>query len=297
MRPRALRHGTCQADKINTQGKIVAKKKFVIITEGGSPAWLCTFNDMMTLLLTFFVLLLSMSSLDASSVKDVQEAMIDALGVMGGGATEEQTIVDKIYKLEEIGRKVKIFKNLLPPVDDTEEAVETDLEIKLPKDMFEDFKVLREEGRKERFESEEAYVFNQFKEIIHEDYYEPGVSIIRKNRGIVLRLSDNILFSPGQVKLSKSVYPVLGKIASILKSTKLNIYVEGHADSEPVQDTGYSSSTALSLARAVSVAEFLVKEQSVSPEKVGVAGYGDTRPLAEGKADQNRRIEVVLSSY
>ncbi len=44
--------------------------------------WLCTFNDMMNLLLTFFVLLLSMSKLDVAKVRDAVYAINDAFGIL-----------------------------------------------------------------------------------------------------------------------------------------------------------------------------------------------------------------------
>jgi chemotaxis protein MotB len=51
----------------------------------GAPAWMVTFADLMTLLLTFFVLLLSMSTLDNQKVKLALGSLRGALGVLEGG--------------------------------------------------------------------------------------------------------------------------------------------------------------------------------------------------------------------
>ena len=95
----------------------MAKKKIVIIPFEDTRKWLCTFNDLMTLLLTFFVLLLSMSSLDSKSVKDIQEQMINALGVMEAGSTQEETVIQKLFHVDEIGKRMKVFKNILSPTE------------------------------------------------------------------------------------------------------------------------------------------------------------------------------------
>ncbi len=54
---------------------------------GGSPAWMTTFGDMMTLLLVFFVLLYSFSSMDVEKFRGFISALQSQLGVLDGGQT------------------------------------------------------------------------------------------------------------------------------------------------------------------------------------------------------------------
>jgi chemotaxis protein MotB len=58
--------------------------------------WLCTFNDLMTLLLTFFVLLFSMSSLDFGKMKAFQTSLQSALGILESGEMTEVAIIEKL---------------------------------------------------------------------------------------------------------------------------------------------------------------------------------------------------------
>ena len=53
--------------------------------EEGAPSWMVTFADLMTLLLTFFVLLLSMSTLDNQRIKVALGSLRGSVGVLSGG--------------------------------------------------------------------------------------------------------------------------------------------------------------------------------------------------------------------
>ncbi|RAK08905.1 chemotaxis protein MotB [Halanaerobium saccharolyticum] len=54
---------------------------------GGSPAWMTTFGDMMTLLLVFFVLLYSFSSMDVVKFQGFISALQSQLGILDSGKT------------------------------------------------------------------------------------------------------------------------------------------------------------------------------------------------------------------
>ncbi len=277
----------------------MAKQKVVLIPPEDTAKWLCTFNDLMTLLLTFFVLLLSMSSLDSKSVKDVQANLINALGVMEEGTFHEETVVEKLFKLEEIGKRQKLFKNILPPVEEGIEQEERIEDITPPQDLLKDFIIVKEEGIKQV--EDEEFVFNQFREILNENYYEPGITIMKKERGVVLRLADHILFSPGTSELSPKAYELLNKVANVLKKTNLNMYIEGHTDSIPIKTVRYPSNWELSVARAVTVVMYMIENMAVPPAKIGVSGYADSEPVAPNNTAENRkknrRLEIILSRF
>jgi chemotaxis protein MotB len=279
----------------------VARREVIIEPYEDTKKWLVTFNDLMTLLLTFFVLILSMSSSSAKNVKDFQQDLIEAIGVLEAGRAKEETIIEKIFKLEEIGLKLKIFKNIITPEEESIEEKDMVEVIPQPEKLLKDFVVLKEEGRKKLTENEEEYIFNQFQEIVDKDCYEPGLTIIKRDRGIVLRLADSILFDPGEVKVKDSAYPLLEKVAFVMKETKLNIYVEGHTDSQPIHTARYPSNWELSVARSVNVAEHMMQNYSIAAERTGVAGYGDSMPVVpntnEENRSKNRRIEIILSKF
>ena len=275
----------------------MAKRKVIIEPFQDTKKWLCTFNDLMTLLLTFFVLLLSMSTLESKSIKEVQTTLLNALGVMEAGAAREQSIIDKIFRIEEIGRKIKIFRNIMIPREDI--VIEEDLAEGDVPPRIDAFKVIKEEGTKPVAVKEEEYIFNQFKELLDKGFLEPGIVVIKRKRGVLLRLADSILFDTGSDTLRPESLAVLKKIAALMKKTHLNILIEGHTDSSPIRTERYPSNWELSVARAVGVTEYLVESCSISPERMAVVGYGDQVPLAPNDTDKNRkknrRIEVILN--
>ncbi len=276
----------------------MAKKKVIVIPYEDPKKWLCTFNDLMTLLLTFFVLILSMSSLDPKSVKDLQTELLDGLGILEQGQGEEETIIDRAFDLKDAGKHLKIFKNLLPvkPEDIDNNSMQGKVR---PAETFENFVVVREEGIKKQKEDKNQHVFKQIEELLHEKILIPGITVFQDQRGIVLRLQDRILFTPGQVNVMEDKMSLLGKIAVVMKKTKLNIYIEGHTDSSPIRSSRYPSNWELSVVRAVKLADVFMQNFSIPPEKIRVSGYADTRPLGsnstpEGR-NKNRRIEIILS--
>lgn len=121
-------------------------------------------------------------------------------------------------------------------------------------------------------------------------------------RGLVIRLLDNVFFDPGKADIKPKAKEVLLYIGDILKMDDLvgkNVKVEGHTDSDPVRDTHkYATNWELSGARASSVARFLIDNKGIDGKKISVAGYSFHRPVApndtpENKA-KNRRVDIVI---
>jgi len=119
-------------------------------------------------------------------------------------------------------------------------------------------------------------------------------------RGLVITLADNILFDSGKAELKKEAYPVLNKIAKIIrqKAPDKNIGVEGHTDNIPIKYSGWKSNRELSTARANNVYHYLVDKGGLKPAKLTTMGYGEFRPVASNVTDkgkaQNRRVEIVI---
>lgn len=120
---------------------------------------------------------------------------------------------------------------------------------------------------------------------------------IVRNR-MVIQLADDILFDSGRANLKPEGEVALTEIAAVLREIEdRQFQVAGHSDNVPVRNRRFQSNWALSAARAVTVAQFLI-EQQVPADRLSAAGYGDTQPVApndtpEGRA-QNRRIEIVM---
>ncbi len=125
------------------------------------------------------------------------------------------------------------------------------------------------------------------------------VSLDLTGRGVVITLASDIFFDSGKADIKKELYPVLDKVAYILKNkiADRNIGIEGHTDNEPIKHSGWKSNWELSLARAVNVLHYLEKE-GVQPQRLTAIGYGQYRPVADNSTPEgrrlNRRVEIVI---
>ncbi|MCX8042520.1 MAG: flagellar motor protein MotB [Desulfobacterota bacterium] len=259
--------------------------------------WLLTFNDIMTLMLTFFVLVLSMCSLDLGAVQNIQQEMARALrgperrittepGIGGIPTFIEQprlTIKAPAQSDQETHRRM---------TDDTSmSAIATVLQdiFKIP--VVDEKTVVADPGSR-------SGTARQYPGVIDERYYEPGVVLLHQNRGVVLRLPGSVLFQTGSADLTDRAYPLLDAVATALVKTGLHVLIEGHTDARPVITARYASNWELSAARAARVAEYLVEHHGINPKRIGVSGYADRRPLVpndtERNRDLNRRVEIVF---
>ncbi len=124
-----------------------------------------------------------------------------------------------------------------------------------------------------------------------------GVTVTpNANGNIDLVMPGNITFSFNDATLNQSFTPTLNKLASTMNEYNQNtITVAGHTDS--VGDAGYNMN--LSRDRASSVRNYLVS-RGVSANRISIAAYGESRPVADNNNDygrqQNRRVELVINA-
>lgn len=121
-----------------------------------------------------------------------------------------------------------------------------------------------------------------------------------EDRGLVITMSDSILFDSGEADIKKEAHSVLDKVIDVANARipDKNIGVEGHTDNVPITHSGWKSNWELSTARATSVLHYLVGVGGIDPARLSATGYGEYRPIAtnetqNGKA-RNRRVEIVI---
>ncbi len=115
---------------------------------------------------------------------------------------------------------------------------------------------------------------------------------------IVIRILENGSFSAGSSELCPEFIPILKKVSKVLQVTPGKVTVSGYTDNVPIQTAIFRSNRELSAVRAVSVAEELLKNKKVHPERFVIQGYGENKPMAtndtiEGRA-KNRRVELEI---
>jgi len=123
---------------------------------------------------------------------------------------------------------------------------------------------------------------------------------------VAMRVNDYVVttrftFEPGQAALNVQARSDLRKIAKAVaeSSPEASFLVAGHADNTPIRESEYKTNWELSAARAFSVMLFLVTDCNVKPDKIGYAGFGEHRPIADNATpegrEQNRRIEIIVT--
>ena len=120
-----------------------------------------------------------------------------------------------------------------------------------------------------------------------------------EERGLVITVLAEVLFDSGKTELRQESFPILDKVAKILKEElrSHNVGIEGHTDNQPIKYSGWKSNWELSTHRALSVLHYL-EEKGISPARLSAIGYGEYRPVASNDTPEgrqlNRRVEIVV---
>jgi chemotaxis protein MotB len=115
---------------------------------------------------------------------------------------------------------------------------------------------------------------------------------------IIISLQDNLLFDSGSADLRPGSQDVLLQVANALQGLPNQMRIEGHTDNIPVNSPDFPTNWELSAARASRVLRFLRDQGGLTANKLFLAGFADTQPVAsndtpEGRA-LNRRADIVI---
>lgn len=228
---------------------------------GGGGEWLTTYADLMTLLLTFFVLLYSFSTVDAIKFKEISWSLAKALGGKSGVINNGGN-VGPIPINQNPGEGIKDNNNI---------------------------------GKNE---GELQQIFDQVTKEIKEKNLDTKIQIKEDLRGVVIELQEKILFDTGRADIKDESKQTLSKIADILLKYPNEIIVEGHTDNVPINTGYYKTNWELSSDRAVKVARFLVEVKGLNPRKVQAVGCGEFRPIESNDTPEgrkkNRRVNILI---
>ncbi|GAB4155086.1 MAG: OmpA family protein [Planctomycetota bacterium] len=125
----------------------------------------------------------------------------------------------------------------------------------------------------------------------------PGIDLVRTSEGNAFRAAGSLLFASGKAEVTPEGRAALAKVVVALKQEGCRVRVDGFTDDQPIQHSAWRSNLELSVARALSVADFLI-QNGIPPELVAVAGFGEYRPAVEGTSEEarqrNRRVEILM---
>jgi chemotaxis protein MotB len=250
----------------------------------GSPAWMATFADLMSLLLVLFVLLLTFSEMNVIKYKQMAGAMRNAFGI---------SKQDKLAGVIEIDGQLnrKVARNVAP----TQTPVPT-VSIDIPDTTDEEeFDI----DPQETPEEQASDVENEVAKIIAEEAADQGVEVERNGDEVKIRFPSEIAFASGSANIGGAFADLLDKLTDVIKKSQGQVLVAGHTDNIPLGGGGpYRSNWELSAARATSVVHHLLNYTDIEPSKMAVQGFGDSRPLVPNDSPENRaknrRVEMTL---
>lgn len=280
----------------------MARKKRQEDAPKGSPAWMSTFSDLMNLLLCFFVLLFSMSTVDAEKFEKVIASLQSSFSVLpsGGSSIGEGTMVSAgISQLPELDA---YFSNATAEVDG-EENTKLDEEAT----STEAAANTSTEEAAELYEKQELAESEQMAENIESMAQQYGiqdqVEVDFNAQYVMLTLNGALLFDSGKAEIRNDAYPLVDKIGVILQAYNQNIIeIEGHTDNVPIHSSKYPNNNVLSMYRALTVADYIRSITSLDPKYIKSSGRGEYVPIADNTTEEgrarNRRVEIkIYNSY
>lgn len=226
--------------------------------EEGLPPWMATFADMVTLLLCFFVLLLSFANQDVEKFRDAMGSIKGAFGVREIRAKADDmelisTSKESKKAIARISHDERIFLGVIMRI-------------------------------KSLFDKEEAELLE-------------GTGVTSDRDGVVFSTQAAQLFKPDTAELKADAGRILDKIVKILEDYKLHLVVRGHSDDRPVSSKAYPSNWELSSARAAVALDYILKKGGYPINRAKAVGYADTRPAAPNDSDENRRKNQRVEFY
>jgi len=220
-------------------------------------AWLVTFADLMTLLIVFFVLLLTMSTMDTATISRIssRSTSLSPIDLSGPGRVPErlQILVPMLKDPQNVLEKRNRIKDLLFPLD------------VLPKELS--------PGELER-----------------------NLEILAHPEGVVIVLTDGLLFTEGTHNLDSVGKALLDALIPVILAVNADLNISGHTDPHTVESR---DDYGLSFMRAASVLEHFLQAR-LAPARFSVSGYGSDQPMFTGDDSEsrrkNRRVEILVKS-
>ncbi len=257
----------------------------------GIPAWVVTFADLMSLLMCFFVLLLSFSEIDAMKFKQIAGELSKAFGVQRD-----------VPALEIPMGTSPIFDNFSPgkpeptPIDQVRQ--QTTEELPQLDTLRAELEAELEQKVADTTERQVEFNKQAIENVLESELTEGRLQLEQDRKRVIIRIEERGSFQSGSAVMTEDFEDILFKISEVLSQLPGEITVEGHTDDIPINTPRFQSNWDLSAARASSVANALLATGAVEAARLKVQGYADTRPRASNEWAEtralNRRVEIVV---
>ena len=237
----------------------IKKKK----SGGGGANWMDTYGDMVTLLLCFFVLLYSMSTISEDNWKAIVQSF-------------NPTAVEDIRATTGAGG---------PDADNTGETGHESVE-----------------EMQEQVEQDMQSLLQAIQEFVQQQNLQDAVTVSQNGGKIFITFSQSVFFAGESAVIRKEAYPILDGVSDMLSSVAESldeVRVQGHTARAGQGPNNVVNDRTLSSNRAANVIVYIQQHSVVPPSCLVSEGFGEWRPVApndtaENRA-KNRRVEMIVS--
>ena len=253
--------------------------------EGSGYNWMDTYGDLVTLLLCFFVLLYSFSSIDATKWQEL-------VGAFSGSTEVSVELMDT-----QAARKNEIEVEGVTNKSGAQEKSDSVVQEKS------DSLAQEEKVNNTAIENQEDFdeLYEVIKYYIDENNLTAMLSVQKEDNVILVRFKEAIMFESGKAVILDNCMPVLDHIISVISqniSAVKMIRIEGHTDNVPIHTAEFDSNWELSMTRASNALKYFINSDKINLDKLSAVAYGEYQPIesngtVEGRAS-NRRVDFVI---
>jgi chemotaxis protein MotB len=266
--------------------------------EDPGGGWIMTFADLMSLLMCFFVLLLSFAEMDLNKFKAISGSLKLAFGVQ------------REVKATEIPMGTSVIAQEFSPAQPQPTAINEvrQATVESNKQTLEFTDSLEDDSGSQNADgisamealkiAETAADAQALIESLQDEIDKGVIQVETSGTKIIIRIREKGSFPSGAADFSPDFLPVTKKLRESLGKIKGTIVVAGHTDNIPIKTARFRSNWELSASRAVTVVHELLSDGALEPERFLVEGHGDAHPLAPNDTavnrSLNRRVEMII---
>lgn len=277
----------------------MAKRKEEV--PAGSPAWMATFSDLMNLLLCFFVLLFSMSTMDEAKLREVVASMNSTFSIFEAGAAavgDGVLVSNGMSQLNELSEYIN-NTGMSSESNDSDRMQEDEARAAAVQEMLDKNPGAVQEMLEEQQLQDNEAMAEAISEEVAESSMSNQIEVSFTSQYIQLSMRGALLFNSGSAEIVEESKRVLDKAGTILERYSRGIIeIEGHTDNVPIHTREYADNEELSSARALSVFYYLTGNTSLNPVIFRHAGMGERVPIADNSTPEgrskNRRVEIRI---
>ena len=233
------------------------------------PAWMTTFADLMALMMTFFVLLYSFSSIDETKYRMIVNSMAEGFGaVLSTPSRPSSVSIGPSSMFPSPMSRAPMQRSPSRPSSVNQAQVQA------------------------------RQVLENVEERLRPEIDEGLITVQKTGNTVIIRFPEEIAFPPGSDDITDEIIPILKRVTEALSGTQGTLMIGGHTDDRPINSAEFSSNWELSADRAVSVIHRLLDIGTIEASRITAVGYADTRPVAPNDSPENRaknrRVEISI---